>query len=530
VVYQFLRTPAGEWKFTYVSKGIQDLYEVTAEEASRDHNALTSCILPEERASHRESVERAASAFKVWEHEHRIRTPGGHIKWVHGFATPQRQADGGILWSGLLTDVSERKKNEAALQESELRFRSLANAAPVLIWVAEPDKSCSWFNHSWLEYTGRSIEQEFGSGWVEGVHPNDLNRCLDTYTSHFDARQPFQMEYRLRGKDNQYHWFIDAGKPRVDENGRFMGYIGMLTDINERKKIEEMMRFRQFSLDHAGEEVFWINKDARILDVNELACANLGYSHEELCRLTVADVDPFFPMEKWLKHWQELKQNGSLRFQSIHKCLNGKVFPTEVVANYFEYDGEEYNCAFVRDISEHILLLQELDHQAKRDFLTGLVNRRYFLELAEMELARCQRYGSSLSMLMLDIDFFKAVNDTYGHKAGDQVLKKLASVCKDILREVDVIGRLGGEEFAIFLPETSGQRALEVAERTCQALRNTKVRLEKPAIELQFTVSIGVATMSTAQETVDDLVQKADAALYQAKNAGRNQVVANGFG
>jgi diguanylate cyclase (GGDEF)-like protein/PAS domain S-box-containing protein len=527
VVYQFLLTPSGEWKFTYVSKGIQDLYEVTAEQALRDHNALTSRIFLEDRDSHRESVERAALALSVWEHEHRISTPSGQVKWVHGLATPQRQADGGILWSGLLTDVSERKKNEAALQESELRFRSLANAAPVLIWVAEPDKSCSWFNSSWLEYTGRSLEQEFGNGWAEGVHPDDLSLCLDIYTSCFEARQSFQMEYRLRGKDNQFHWFIDVGKPRMDAQGQFMGYIGMLTDINERKKIEEMIRFRQFSLDHAGEEVFWIDKDAHILDVNKLSCSKLGYSHEELCSLTVADVDPSFSMDKWPDHWQELKQSGSQRFQSFHKSRDGKVFPVEVVANYFEYDGEEYNCALVRDISDHVRLLQELDHQAKTDFLTELANRRYFLELAEQELARCQRYGNSLSILMLDIDFFKTINDTYGHKAGDQVLQKLASVCKEILREVDVIGRIGGEEFAIFLPETPGQQAIEVAERICQALGSTKVPLENPIIELQFTVSIGVTTMITTQETVDNLLQKADAALYQAKNTGRNQVVAN---
>lgn len=524
VVYQLRVSVTGEVQFVHLSRGIQTLYEISAAAAYRNPALITDCILPEDQESHRLSFERAVVALTVWEHEHRIKTPGGIIKWIQGMATPQPMQDGSILWNGLLTDVSERKKNEAALIESELRFRSLANAAPVLIWVAEADKSCSWFNDTWLEYTGRSLEEELGFGWSARVHPTDLPTCLETYNTHFDARKSFQMEYRLRGKDGAYHWFIDVGKPRLDRQGQFLGYIGMLTDISERKKLERITHFRQFSLDHAGEEVFWIGQDGSIKDANKLACAKVGYSHAELCSLTVSDIDPTFPEDKWPEHWQQLKQTGSLRFQSLHKNRDGIIFPTEVVANYFEYEGEEYNCALVRDISEHMKLLHELDQQAKSDFLTGLVNRRYFLELAEQELARCQRYGNPLSILMLDIDLFKTINDTYGHKAGDLVLIKLAEVCKDILREVDVIGRFGGEEFAIFLPETRGPRAREVAERICQALRSATVTLEKSELEIHFTVSIGVATMTTVSNSVDELLQEADAALYQAKNGGRNQV------
>ena len=527
VVYQFLLTSAGEWRFIYVSKGIQDLYEVTPEEACQDPNVLTMCIVIGDQDSHRESLERSALDFTVWDHKFRIKTQSGHVKWIHGLATPQRQADGGIIWSGLLTDVTERKKNGAALEESALNFRSIANAAPALMWIAELDKSYSWFNNSWLEYTGRSIEQEVDNGWVKGVHPEDLNRYLDTYTSHFDAQQPFQMEYRLRGKDNQYHWFIALVKPRLDEQGEFIGYIGIMTDVSERKKNEEIMRFQEFGLDKDVEQLFWVDKDAHIIDVNRLSCSKLGYSHEELCSLTIANIDPSFDIDKWADQWLELKQSGILRFQSFHITRDGKVFPVEVVYNYFEYDDKEYCYAFVRDISEYKQLVQELDSQSKIDFLTGLANRCYFLELAAKELARCQRYGNALSILMLDIDFFKTINDKYGHKVGDEVLKKLVSICKEILRKVDVIGRLGGEEFAILLPETLGQVAPEIAERIRQALEKSTVPIENPSIELQFTVSIGVVTMTTAQETVDDLLQKADAALYQAKNAGRNQVFAN---
>ncbi len=184
------------------------------------------------------------------------------------------------------------------------------------------------------------------------------------------------------------------------------------------------------------------------------------------------------------------------------------------------------------DITERIRLQEELKNRAEKDFLTGLTNRRHFLELAEAELVRAQRYGNPLSMLMMDIDFFKCINDTYGHKAGDLVLQKLATVCKEVLREIDIVGRLGGEEFSVLLPETGMLRAVEVADRLRQALENAKVFISgadhEADVQLHFTVSVGVAAMLNIDATVDSMLQQADVALYQAKNSGRNKVIANG--
>ena len=170
-------------------------------------------------------------------------------------------------------------------------------------------------------------------------------------------------------------------------------------------------------------------------------------------------------------------------------------------------------------------LLEYFEHKANTDFLTGLVSRSHFFELAEHELHRTQRNKKSLSVLMMDIDFFKNINDKYGHKTGDLVLQKLADVCKNELREIDIIGRIGGEEFACVMPETTASLALEVAERIRRILMNTDIQLDQQNKQFNFTVSIGVTTMTNFESTVDDLLQEADAALYQAKNSGRNKVV-----
>ncbi len=140
------------------------------------------------------------------------------------------------LARGMTRELLEAHRD---LLVSEQRFRTMADGAPVLIWMSGLDRGCTWFNRQWLEFTGRSLEQEQGNGWSEGVHPDDLQRCLDVYVGHFDRRRPFTMEYRLRRHDGRYRWLLDSGEPLFDEAGTFAGFIGSCIDITERKVAEE---------------------------------------------------------------------------------------------------------------------------------------------------------------------------------------------------------------------------------------------------------------------------------------------------
>jgi diguanylate cyclase (GGDEF)-like protein len=174
--------------------------------------------------------------------------------------------------------------------------------------------------------------------------------------------------------------------------------------------------------------------------------------------------------------------------------------------------------------NERNYLQRELENKAHVDYLTGVSNRRHFMEKANLDLLRAVRYDSPLSILMLDIDFFKKINDSHGHKAGDAVLMKLAAICRQTLREVDIIGRIGGEEFAILLPETKLPEAVEVAERLRVAVTRAKVPLESGGLPLQFTVSIGVTSLAAKEDNLDVLLNRADKAMYEAKETGRNKV------
>jgi PAS domain S-box-containing protein len=155
-------------------------------------------------------------------------------------ATAEGEADGAVV---SFDDVTGRHRTEEALRESEDRFRTLADAAPVLLWMSEPDGRCTFFNRTWLEFTGRMMEEELGWGWADGVHPDDLERCVHFYRANLAARTPFRMEYRLRRADGEFRWLVDTGVPRFTPDGSFAGFIGSCMDINERHEAEEQQRF-----------------------------------------------------------------------------------------------------------------------------------------------------------------------------------------------------------------------------------------------------------------------------------------------
>ena len=170
--------------------------------------------------------------------EFRMLCKDGSWQWTLGRGmVVSRDTDGKALrMIGTNTDITARKQAEEALRENEQHFRTLANGGSTLIWTASLDKLCNYFNEPWLRFTGRSLEQEIGNGWAEGVHPDDFDRCLETYVTSFDQGKPFSMDYRLRHAEGDFRWIRDDGNPRYDSKGDFLGYIGFCYDINEHKK------------------------------------------------------------------------------------------------------------------------------------------------------------------------------------------------------------------------------------------------------------------------------------------------------
>lgn len=177
----------------------------------------------------------------------------------------------------------------------------------------------------------------------------------------------------------------------------------------------------------------------------------------------------------------------------------------------------------IRDVTDRKLTERKLEYLAATDDLTGLWNRRFFIETAQKEIKRCRRYNRFFSLLLLDIDRFKEVNDQHGHSAGDKTLQHLASSMRERLREVDIPARIGGEEFGIILPETGLNQAYNLAEELRINVANSALQIDDK--EIRYTISIGIAAYNTGLAGVDDLLKAADQALYRAKDLGRNQTV-----
>ena len=199
---------------------------------------LKRSVHPDDAETLDQALAAGMASGRPFQTTYRIRRKDGALRWldlVGHFLPP----DGGpVRMIGVLTDNTEQHLAEEILRASEERFRIMADTAPVMIWMAGTDKLCTFFNKPWLDFTGRSLEAEFGNGWTEGVHPEDLEHCVQTYVACFEARRPFGMDYRLRRHDGQYRWIFDQGVPRVSSRGTFLGYIGSCVDVTERKQAE----------------------------------------------------------------------------------------------------------------------------------------------------------------------------------------------------------------------------------------------------------------------------------------------------
>lgn len=292
-----------------------------------------------------------------------------------------------------------------------------------------------------------------------------------------------------------------------------------------RRIASSEQRLRAF-LDTTKDAVIVIDEHGMVQEFNPAAERMFGYAAEDMLGCS---LNALMPPETAALHDTYIANTRAMQSRDMTsgrqvsgRRKDGSEFPIEVTVGETRVGGKRLHVGVVRDITERKAFEQKLVEFATIDSLTGALNRRAFMETAHTAVTLARRHERPLSLLMLDADFFKAINDSYGHHVGDATLVRLSALARTCVRTTDSFGRLGGEEFAILLPETDGERAAEVAERLLAAVRTAEVPGDNGAI-IRFTISIGLAALTPKIADVDDLLRQADRALYCAKSQGRDR-------
>ena len=346
-------------------------------------------------------------------------------------------------------------------------------------------------------------------------------------------RKPVEIDtWRRRGDGIQIPVHLRV-TPLMDDDGRITAMASVSFDISDRMALEE--RERQAAeraqlladlVENLSDPVFHIRPDGTIGYVNSAGERVYGYTREEMLNQPSSMLRPDDRVALMAKYIRELQQSSQpivLETEALHK--DGSRIPMELRSTTLrDADGKVLGIgSVVRDMTLQKKLEAGLRRAADTDALTGLANRNRFSRVADAEARRAMRYGHGLAVIACDLDHFKSVNDNHGHAGGDLALKVFARTTSDCLRQpIDLLGRVGGEEFAVILPETDISGAKRVAERIRSAVEKAQVQHDGRTFGL--TVSLGVSLFRDGETSLEAAMKRADDALYRAKKNGRNRV------
>jgi PAS domain S-box-containing protein len=409
---------------------------------------------------------------------------------------------------------SERELHEEDLRESEERFRNMAEAAPVMIWVSGANKHCIYFNQQWLDFRGRTLQQELGEGWIEGVHPEDYQRCLLVCNSAFERRESFKMEYRLRRSDGEFRWMYGTAVPRFSAAGEFLGYIGSAIDITERKHAEEQLR--ESEADFAAAQ-----RVARLGTWRVDIASNALRWSEELYRIFEVAQTKFHPtFEFFLScvHPDDRPRMAEMyqRVRASGECLDldyrivtqaGKVKYIRAMGCAVKDGSGRIVSLFgtAQDVTERKRAQEAL--QKSRDQLRALAAR--LQSVREEERTRVAReihdeLGSRLTALKIDLSTL--VRDLPPEKA-----QKHTSILKGVDEIVQTVRRISSELRPPVLDALGLVPAVEWAAEDFEARTGTKCRPDLPATDLVIDPERATALFRIFQETLTNVARHAEA-------------------
>ncbi|HEX9838319.1 MAG TPA: diguanylate cyclase, partial [Anaerolineales bacterium] len=510
-------------------------------------------------------------------------TPDGQPRWLSTTKVPIKDTEGRVIGIvGVSRDITERKQVEEALRQSEERFKLMAWATKDAVWDWDLQINQIWWGEGLQKIFHYSSETaQTNPEWRhDHIHPEDRAKVNRTIDQALEGGMEFwSKEYRFQRKDGTYADIMDRGYIIRDDMGKPYRMIGAMMDITERKYMDSTLlqaneQLGQFvnELQRRNREIALLNEMSRLLQ----ACQ----STEEAYRIIADLANQLFPrtagalclvntertLVSAIASWGELPAANRMfapddcwalrrglthplsEDQAGQHCLHlGEPLPAATFCLPMQVQGETLGVLHVQSEYEENLdetkrqlaytvveqagmalsnlkLREALREQSIRDPLTGLYNRRYMEEALKQQMSRVTRQLHPIGIIMIDIDHFKRFNDTYGHTAGDALLRELGQFLQRRIRGEDIACRYGGEEFTLIMPDAS----LEAAQQRAEHLRQEAIQLrvqdggQSPEA---ITLSLGVAIYPQHGQTIENVLRAADAALYRAKQEGRDRVI-----
>ncbi len=523
-------TPVGifisdaDGKTLYVNERWCELAGITAAEAMGD--GWRVALHPDDLQRIEPEWAEAAAAGRDSTVEYRFVRPDGSVSWIEGYAAALHGDDGRLLgWVGTCLDFTARKQAEEQLREA-------FDSAPIGMALIAPDGRWLQVNEALCDLIGYTADELVGMTYLDVTHPEDLEASLEHTRRQLDGevdRLPIEKRY-LR-KDGTAVWVALTSTVVHDPAGRPSHFVAQIEDVTDRVLAQRALqeaeeRFRR-AFDDAPIGMALVGLDGRWLRVNASLCEITGYSEDELLARTYQDIT----------HPDDLEPNVA----AVSAVVEGRAHSLGHEKRYVRPDGESvwvrvssslvrdgdglpvHLVSQIEDISDRRRDEERLKDLADHDSLTGLLNRRRFDEELRTAVLRLRRHGGRTALVLLDLDRFKLVNDTHGHKAGDDVLGLVAGILRRRLRATDVVARLGGDEFAGLLFDTTAEDAVRVVGDLVSTIRASRITGETG--EIAATASAGVVALEEyAGVGGDEALVAADRALYGAKSAGRDRI------
>lgn len=422
--------------------------------------------------------------------------------------------------------IARRLEND--LKRATTISDTIIESAPGGFFMIDAEARLVRWNEHFRRETGLSDEQLRGNSILAVIHEQDRALAAAKFLTAF-ATGYTTMELHVPTAAYGMRLYLKTARRLEVDGVPYVASFGL--DVTERKQAEEALASEKEFFDAMIESTpgafYVIDAEGNYRRWNNYLNRLTGLADRELQNRTWLLTVQAEDRPRAAATMKEAIENGyaQAELQMLTHDQGARHFFISV--RRFVVGEITYLVGAGVDTTDRRARMKVLEHQAHTDALTQVANRGRFVEIANQELARCRRYGHALSLWMLDIDHFKAVNDTYGHHVGDVALQSLMATSRQALRDWDILGRMGGEEFAVLLPETDATQSLDVAERLRMAVAATGIPIDDGKV-VHMTISTGIATANDGDITVDGLLERADKALYEAKRSGRDRVCVAG--